>query len=121
MEVMRRMWIVITLSVMSCGPALWAATKTTSAPANAEHHATMKRWGAEDLKGTISMVDPKMNLVVVRDSAGVPFDIKVARSTRIDAGAKREELSQLAPKQSVSIHFVPEGRGDIAQKIRVNQ
>jgi hypothetical protein len=46
--------------------------------------------------------------------------MKVARSTRIDAGAKREDLAQLAPKQSVSIHFVPEGRGDIAQKIQVN-
>ncbi len=69
-----------------------------------------QRWAAQNLKGTISMVDPKMDLVVVRDSSGVPFDFKVARSTRIDAGAKREELSQLAPNQSVSVHFVPEAQ-----------
>lgn len=119
---MRRMWIVIGLSLISCAPVVWAATKTTSAPASAsaDHHATMKRWPAENLKGTVSMVDPKMNLVVVRDSSGVPFDIKVAHTTRIDSGAKREQLSQLAPKQSVSVHFVPEKRGDIAQTIQVN-
>jgi hypothetical protein len=117
---MRRMWIAIGFSVVSCAPALWAANNTSSVPASNQQHATTKRWPAEDLKGTISMVDPKMDLVVVRDSSGVPFDIKVARSTRIDAGAKREDLAQLAPKQSVSIRFVPEGRGDIAQKIQVN-
>jgi hypothetical protein len=77
----------------------------------------MKRWPAENLKGTVSMVDPKMDLVVVRDSHGVPFDFRVKRSTRIDMGAKRAQLSQLAPKQSVSVHFVPGGRGDIAQSI----
>lgn len=119
---MRRMWIVIGLSVAFCAPALWAAKKTTSAPANTsnEHQAAADRWAAQNLKGTISMVDPKMDLVVVRDSSGVPFDIKVARSTRIDAGAKQEELSQLAPNQSVSVHFIPESRGDIARTIQVN-
>jgi hypothetical protein len=116
---MRRMWIVLGLSAISIAPALWAAKKTTSDSANSDHPATAKRWPAQDLKGTISMVDPKMNLVVVRDSSGVPFDITVARSTRIDAGAKREELSQLAPNQSVAVHFVPEGRGDIARTIQV--
>ena len=120
---MRRKWTVIGLSIALCAPALWAATKTTSAPANASagHQATEQRWAAQNLKGTISMVDPKMNLVVVRDSSGVPFDIKVARSTRIDAGAKREELSQLAPNQSVSVQFVPEANGDIARTIQVSR
>jgi hypothetical protein len=101
---------------------MWAAKKTTSAPAStsAEHQTTAQSWAAQDLKGTVSMVDPKMDLVVVRDSSGVPFDIKVARSTRIDAGAKREELSQLTPKESVMVHFVPESSGDIARTIQVN-
>jgi len=119
---MLRMSFVIGLSVVSFIPAMWAAEKTPSKPAaaNSEHQATVMRWAPEDLKGTISMVDPKMDLVVVRDSSGVPFDFKIARSTRIDAGAKREELSQLAPSESVSVHFVPEGTGDIARTIQVN-
>ncbi len=117
---MRRSWTVIGLSVALCAPALWAAKKTTSGPADADHQTTVQRWAAQDLKGTVSMVDPKMNLVVVRDSSGVPFDIQVARSTRIDSGAQHEELSQLAPNQSVSVHFVPETNGDIARTIQVN-
>jgi hypothetical protein len=120
---MPRMWTVIGLSAILCAPALWAATKTTSRPtsSSAAHQAAVQRWAAQDLKGTVSMVDPKMDLVVVRDSSGVPFDIKVAPSTRIDLGAKHEELSQLAPNQSVSVHFIPERRGDIARSIQVNQ
>lgn len=121
---MRRMWIAIGISAALCVPAAFAATKTTTAPASASaerHQATGQRWPAENLKGTISMVDPKMDLVVVRDSAGVPFDFKVARSTRIDMGAKREQLSQLTPKESVTIHFVPESRGDVARMIQVGQ
>ncbi len=117
---MRRIWIVLGLSAISCAPALWAAKKTTTNSANSDHTATAKRWPAQDLKGTVSMVNPKMNLVVVSDPSGVPFDIKVEHSTRIDAGAKREELSKLAPNQSVSVRFVPEGRGDIARSIQVS-
>jgi hypothetical protein len=120
---MRRMSIVIGLSVAFCAPALWAAKKTTAAPANAstEHQAATNRWAAQNVKGTVSMVDPKMNLVVVRDSSGVPFDIMVARTTRIDAGTKQEELSKLVPNQSVSVHFIPESRGDVARTIQVNR
>jgi hypothetical protein len=118
---MRRMWTVIGLSVLLCAPALWAAKKTTNASANSgTEHQAVQRWAAQNLKGTISMVDPKMNLVVVRDSSGVPFDIKVAPSTRIEAGANREQLSQLAPNETVSVHFVPESRGDIARTIQLN-
>ena len=118
---MRRMWIAIGISVILCVPALFAATKTTSAPVTgtAVHNAAVQRWPAENLKGTISMVDPNMDLVVVRDSSGVPFDFKVARSTRIDQGTTREELSQLTPNESVSVHFVPEANGDIARMIDV--
>ncbi len=117
MQVMRRIWISIGLSAVLCAPALWAARKTASAD---EHRAATERWATQNLKGSVSMVDPKMDLVVVRDSSGVPFDIKVTPSTRIEAGANREQLSQLTPNQSVSVHFVPEGRGDIARTIQVN-
>jgi hypothetical protein len=124
---MRRIWIAIELSVVLCVPTLMAATKTTSGAAantSAEHKATehqtnVQRWAAQNLTGTISMVDSKMGLVVVRDSSGVPFDFKIAKSTRIDAGAKHKELSQLTPQESVSVHYVPEASGDIARSIEV--
>ncbi|HTW65378.1 MAG TPA: hypothetical protein VME17_12205 [Bryobacteraceae bacterium] len=119
---MRRLWTVIGISLISCAPALWAAKETTTAPASsgAEHAAAEQRWAAQNLNGTISMVDPNMNLVVVKDKSGVPFDLMVGHSTRIDMGAKREELSELTPNESVSVHYVPEARGDIARTIQVN-
>ena len=118
---MRILWTAIGISLISCAPALWAAPKTTSAPANSSEHQAEQRWAAQNLSGTISMVDPSMNLVVVKDKAGVPFDLTVGHSTKIDMGTKSEELSQLTPNESVSVHYVPEARGDIARTIQVKQ
>ena len=119
---MPRTWLVVGLSAVLSVPAFCAAAKTASAPASAAatHAVIAQRWAAQNLNGTVSMVDPKMDLVVVRDSSGVPFDFTVAGSTRIDKGAQREELSQLTPKESVSVRYVPEARGDIARTIQVN-
>ncbi len=108
-----------------CVPAVLAATKTTSASAGASTNSVVRpvvqRWAPQNLNGTVSMVDPKMDLVVVRDSSGVPFDITVSRNTRIDKGTTREQLAQLTPKESVSVHYVPEARGDIARAIEIGQ
>jgi hypothetical protein len=114
---MRRVLAAIGFSVILCVPSAFSATKAASA--GSAHPAAMQRWAAQNLQGTISMVDPKMSLVVVRDSSGVPFDIKVMPSTKIDSGATKEKLSQLAPQQSVSVHYVPETNGDIARTIDV--
>lgn len=118
---MRLLWTAMGISLISCATALWAAPKTTT-PSNsaAEQQATEQRWAAQNLNGKISMVDPNINLVVIRDSSGVPFDLTVSRSTKIDMGAQREELSQLMPNESVSVHYVPEARGDIARTIQVS-
>lgn len=123
---MRRMWISIGLSMVLCVPALFAATKTTSASAGASTnsattHQAVERWAPQNLNGTVSMVDPTMDLVVVKDSSGVPFDITVSRRTRIDKGTTREQLAQLTPKESVSVHYVPESRGDIARTIEIGK
>lgn len=123
---MRYLWMAITVSAMMSAPALFAATKTTTAPnqattAGQPAQPQAQRWPAENLKGTVSMVDPNMDLIVVRDSSGVPFDFKIAQTTRIDAGQQREHLSQLAPQQSVTVRFVPESKGDIARTIEVGQ
>jgi hypothetical protein len=121
---MCRMWISAGISMILCVPALLAATKTTSAPSGASTnaaHPAVQRWAPQNLNGTVSMVDPKMDLVVVKDSSGVPFDITVARNTRIDKGTTREQLAQLTPKEMVSVHYVPEARGDIARTIQVSR
>jgi len=121
---MRRMWLAIGISMILGVPSIWAATKTAPGGTNGSavtEHPAMQRWAPQNLNGTVSMVDPKMNLVVVKDSSGVPFDIKVAPNTRIDAGTAREQLAQLTPNESVSVHYVPESRGDIARTIQVGK
>ena len=111
---MRRMCLAIGLSMMMGLPVLLAGTKATSKPAE-------QRWAAQNLSGTVQMVDPKADLVVVRDPSGVPFDIKVNRATRIEAGTTPEQLSQLTPQESVSIHYIPESNGDIGRSIQVGK
>ena len=111
---MRRMWLAIGLSTILGFPVLMAATKTTSRPAE-------QRWAAQNLNGTVQMVDPSADLLVIRDSSGVPFDIKVRPSTRIETGTTREALSQLTPKESVSVHYIPESNGDIGRTIQVGK
>jgi hypothetical protein len=57
----------------------------------------------------------------VDDSSGVPFDLTITPRTHIESGDRAlsfQDLSQYQDK-SVSIKFVPERRGDVAQSIRI--
>jgi len=116
---------VIGLSTMASASLAWAANVTKPAESKpgvkhpVEHAVT--RWAPQELKGTISMVDPQQDLVVVRDSSGVPFDFRVQRSTHIVRGHKSVGLSQLAQNESVDVRFIPEARGDIARQIQLQR
>ena len=59
--------------------------------------------------------------MIVKGPAGVPFDMIVDRSTRIEAGSQRLTLDQLQSRlnDKVTVRFVPEGSGDVAQTIQV--
>jgi hypothetical protein len=111
-----------------CGAACLALV---SLPAMARDSAAQNRngqaearqtWPSETLTGTISMVDPSQHILVVKDDNGVPFDIVVGRSTRIESGHQRLTLSELSPdiNKSVTVRYVPEGRGDIARTVNLN-
>jgi len=114
---MRSMYFAAALSAIMCASVAWGASTTKKATTS----ATSTRWQAQDLKGTISMVDPQQDLVVVRDSSGVPFDIRVRRSTHIDKGQTPVKLSELTKNQSVDIRYIPETRGDMARQIEVQR
>ena len=114
---MRRMLLTAGLSAIVCASMALAASTTKTVV----HHTVPTRWQAQDLKGTISMVDPQQDLVVIRDSSGTPFDIQVQRSTRILNGQSPVQLSQLSKNESVDVRFVPEARGDMARKIEVQR
>jgi hypothetical protein len=79
-------------------------------------------WPAESLNGTISMVDPSQHILVVTDHDGVPFDIMIDHSTRIESDNSRLTLSDLSSdvNKPVTVRFVPEGRGDVGRTVSLN-
>lgn len=102
---------------------LAAADNSMSTSAKAANSAMMQSaWPPETLYGTITMVDPGQKLVVVEGPNKALFDMVVTRRTSISSGSQElniEDLSQYQNKP-VSIMFVPERRGDVAESIRVN-
>lgn len=113
------------------GIALLAGTATvnakTTAPAKesrkVQWESVRNRWPAEQVSGKIGMVDPQKDLVIVRDSHGVPFDFIVNGSTKIDAQNQQITLSDLASRKDLtaSVRFIPERKGDVAKSITVQQ
>lgn len=95
-----------------------AAANTDKAPS---HAGVPNAWSPETLSGKIWMVDSAHNLVVVKGPDGVPFDMDVTRRTRIESGDRSVSLKDLEQdkNQQISIHFVPERRGDVAQTIKI--
>ena len=68
------------------------------------------------------MVDPAQHLVVVQDSSGIPFDMVVTGSTQIRSGNQKLTFGDLTSdiNKNVSLHFIPERRGDVARSIQLN-
>jgi len=82
---------------------------------------TRAAWPAETISGTISTVDSGQKVVVVT-SDSVPFDMIITPKTRIVAGSESVKFKDLGQyeNKNVSVRFVPEGRGDVAESIRIN-
>jgi hypothetical protein len=102
--------------------SLPAVAKDSAVPNQNSQAEARESWPAETLSGTISLVDPSQHILVVKDNDGVPFDIVIGRSTRIESGNQRLGLAGLSPdvNQQVTVRFVPEGRGDVASVVRLN-
>jgi hypothetical protein len=99
-----------------------AGSDKPPATTSAAHSATLRSaWPPENLSGTITMADPKEDLLVVQGPDGVPFDMTITPMTKIWSGNQRvsvQDLEQYRNKQ-VSVRFVPERRGDVAESIRI--
>jgi hypothetical protein len=107
---------VSTLAGLAAGAVLFSLPVIAAATAPVRNS-----WPPETLNGKIMMVNPAGKLVVVR-ADGVPFDLVVKPSTRIDQGKQKINLQMLAQdvNRPVSIRFVPERSGDVARSIEVN-
>jgi len=117
----------MALGAVTCAFVLSVPMAASDNPAPETHKTTAaartirNAWPAETLSGSIQMVDPAANLVVVKDAGGVPFDITVTRSTRIQSGDHKlniEDLDTQSPRE-VFVRFIPERGGDVAQSIQV--
>jgi hypothetical protein len=100
-----------------------AAVATDNAAQNQNSQAEAREsWPPETLTGTISMVDPSQHILVIKGHDGVPFDMVIGRSTRIESGNQRLSLSALSQdlNHQVTVRFTPEGRGDIARSVNLN-
>jgi len=67
------------------------------------------------------MVNPDRKLLVVDGPDQVPFDMVVTAKTHITYDGRAVPLKSLTryQNQPVSIQFVPERRGDVAESIRI--
>jgi hypothetical protein len=108
-------------AVFVASPAVRAADQPTSkAPGKTASSQALGK--AETLTGSIMMVDQKSNVVVVKDSRGTTFDIVVTKATRLRAGDQLIHFKDLTTDTTkpVTVKFVPERSGDIAQSIKVS-
>ncbi len=82
---------------------------------------TKNAWPAESLSGTISMVEPGQNVVVV-NSDNVPFDMVITPKTHIMYNNQAVTLQNMSQykNDNVTVRFIPEGRGDVAETIHIN-
>lgn len=115
--------IALTAVALISIPAAYASTAAAKAAAKTTGQAGHTMLRPETLSGTISLVDPALKLVVVRDSSGVPFDIKVDASTHIASTNGKLTLNDLNSdlNRNASIKYIPERRGDVAETISVSQ
>jgi hypothetical protein len=89
--------------------------------------ATVKRKSdvlasAEDLSGTITVVDPSDKEVTLVGSNGVPYDFDLTRKTRVELSDKKIGANQLATEthKQATVHFVPTSHGNLADDIQIS-
>lgn len=120
---MRKNILTALMAVAMAAIPATCATATAVKASKTAQQTDNQMWPAETLSGKITMVDPALRLVVVQDSSGVPFDMVVNGSTHIKSANGMLNLNNLQAdlNRNVTIKFVPESRGDIAEAINVSQ
>ncbi|HEX4133259.1 MAG TPA: hypothetical protein VHY84_01455 [Bryobacteraceae bacterium] len=110
------------LSVLGGAALALLLTIPAAAAGKANQRSVQAAWPSETLGGTIGMVEPNQKMLVVETPGNVPFDIVVTPKTRImhnNQAVTVQDLSQYK-NSHVTVHFVPEKRGDVAESIRIN-
>jgi hypothetical protein len=109
----------LLLSVPLTATEKSSPTRQNASPESA--NAGRSTWPAVTLKGKIILVDLAQHLIVVKDSEGVPFDLKLTSATLIrsgDQGLKLEDI-RTAIDKNVSVKFTPERSGNVTTSIQI--
>ena len=97
-----------------------------SAMKSTANHSTMRTnhalAAAEDLSGTITMIDPTDNKITLVGSNGVPYDFELTKRTKVEIANKKIGMNELASEshKQATIHFVPRSDGNLAASIQIN-
>jgi hypothetical protein len=97
-----------------------SATKPTiKAPAKKMSHVLAS---AEDLSGTITVVDASERELTLIGPNGVPYDFDLTRKTRVELSNNQIGVKELANEshQQATIHFVPTSHGNLAESINIS-
>lgn len=132
MRIIQRHLSIIAIFAMvlllAVATGAFAAPKTSKTAAKNEKtdtsHAVKRELlgPAETLTGTITAVDYHGHLVILKDSDGIPLDLRVTRSTHILASNNgRDTISELNSDvgKQVSVTLLPERSGDYARNIHI--
>jgi len=77
---------------------------------------------AENLSGTITVVDPTDKEVTLVGSNGVPYDFKLSKKTQVELSNNKIGMNELAGEshKQATIHFVPRSDGNLAESIQIS-
>jgi len=121
-----KLHLLRALGISACALLLALPINAAEKSATPTHKASSSRtlrnaWSPETLTGKIISVDPAQDLVIMQDSGGIPFDLRVTKSTHIMAGDQKLTLDKLSSDlhKDVSVRFVPERSGDVARTIHI--
>ena len=111
------------LGSASCALLLAIPLSAANEPAAKTHQTTAHvktAWPAETITGQIQKVLPNQDIVVL-ETDGVAYDLRVTSHTRIESGSQKLSLQSLASDthKNISVRFVPERRGDMARSIQL--
>jgi hypothetical protein len=109
---------LVTLSLVTTVLVVAETKPAAKVKAPAKAHALAQ---AETVNGTIASVDLAKRLIVVKDSAGTPFDFVVTPATRIESSHNRLKMQDLTSRTNTpaSVKFVPMRKGDLAKSISI--
>jgi hypothetical protein len=97
-----------------------------SAMKSTANHSTMRTnhvlAAAEDLSGTITLIDPTDKEVTLVGSNGVTYDFELTKRTKVELANQKIGINELAGEshKQATIHFVPRSDGNLAEIIQIN-